>query len=258
MEILDAHIHLFDTARAQGVPWPGNRALPSSSGRLREVSASSGVSSAIHVEASDWEHDNDWVLGVTAQDPFIAAIVGNLDPAGPDFAHKLDRYQRFPKFRGIRYGNLWGRDLGQALNQSSFVEGLRELARRQLSLDSADPTVELLEQLLRLTDLVPGLHLILDHLPRMASPRESVLRQLAQRNVFLKISYIPKNEETEARDRIAVIRDIFPENVLMYASDWPNSAGHWRTYAENFALLSPPANPAQFYSLTARRAYRLS
>ncbi len=258
MEILDAHIHLFDSARAQGVPWPGAAALPATTERLRQVSASSGVSAAIHVEASDWEHDNDWVLQVSAADPFIAGVVGNLDPAHPAFARQLDRYQRFPKFRGLRYGNLWGRDLGQALSQPAFVAGLRELSRRQLSLDAANPTPELLEQLLRVTDLVPDLNLIVDHLPRLANPSEAVLREFARRNVFLKISYIPAQEEDAAQERIALLRDIFPENVLMYASDWPNSAGHWRSYAENFALLAPPANPAQFYSLTARRAYRLS
>jgi predicted TIM-barrel fold metal-dependent hydrolase len=255
--ILDSHVHLFNPARPQGVPWPGRLALPSNSERLERIARPLGITGAIHVEASPWAEDNEWVLEATRNDPFIVGVVGNLEPADTGFARKLDHLMTYPKFRGLRYGNLWGRDLGQSLRNLPFQEGLREMARRQLSLDSANPTPQLLKDLLRLSDLVPGLTVILDHLPSMPDPELSTLRDLASRNLYVKVSYIPAGEESAAVERIALMREVFRPRQLLYGSDWPNSAGHWRTYADNFHLLTPPDNLEDFYNLNARRAYRL-
>lgn len=257
MEILDAHIHLVDPARAQGVAWPGKLALPSTTARLARIAGELGVSGAIHVEASPWAADNEWVLRCTEHDALVVGVVGNLEPADPDFAEQLDRLQRYPKFRGIRYGNLWGRDLGAALARPAFQEGLRELARRGLALDAANPRPELLLALLRASDAAPELTLVLDHLPSMPQPDPQVLRELAARKLFAKVSYIPQGEEAAARERIALMWEVFAPGQLLYGSDWPNSAGHWRTYVENFQLLTPPKEAAAFYALNARRAYGL-
>src|SRR5438552_18312865 len=82
--IVDTHIHLFDTRRPQGVPWPpkDDRVLyrPALPPRYRKVIAGLGVVGAIEVECSPWFEDNQWVLGVAAQDSIIVGTVGNLDP----------------------------------------------------------------------------------------------------------------------------------------------------------------------------------
>jgi hypothetical protein len=56
--IIDTHIHLFDPARPQGVPWPPKNnpvaykpALPA---RFREVTKDLGIVGAIAVECSPW------------------------------------------------------------------------------------------------------------------------------------------------------------------------------------------------------------
>src|SRR5439155_16924855 len=59
---IDTHIHLFDTRRAQGVPWPpkDDRVLyrPALPPRYRKVIAGLGVVGAIEVECSPWFEDN--------------------------------------------------------------------------------------------------------------------------------------------------------------------------------------------------------
>src|SRR5581483_10492440 len=71
--IIDTHIHLFDTRRPQGVPWPDKSdailyhpALPD---RYRSVTQGLGIVGAIEVECSPWLEDNQWVLDVAANDP---------------------------------------------------------------------------------------------------------------------------------------------------------------------------------------------
>jgi predicted TIM-barrel fold metal-dependent hydrolase len=92
-------------------------------------------------------------------------VVGNLEPDKPDFGEMLARYHKNQLFRGIRYGNLWGRDITKQADNPAFIDGLRLLAQADLVLDTANPRVNLLQAIVRITDKVPDLRVVLDHLP---------------------------------------------------------------------------------------------
>jgi predicted TIM-barrel fold metal-dependent hydrolase len=103
---IDTHVHLYDTQRSQGVPFPkpDDRLIyrPMLPADLREVAETAGVRGAVLVEASPWIEDNDWVLDLVANEPFICTVVGNLDPEAAEFPTLLERFARIPRFRGIR------------------------------------------------------------------------------------------------------------------------------------------------------------
>ena len=56
-------------------------------------------------------------------DTIVVGVVGNLEPGKPDFAEMLGRYHKNPLFRGIRYGNLWGRDLTKEVGNAGVHRG---------------------------------------------------------------------------------------------------------------------------------------
>ena len=103
---IDTHIHLYDTQRPQGVPFPKpeDRRIyrPMLPADLRQVAEPAGVRGAVVIEASPWIEDNDWVLDLVANEPFICAVVGNLDPEAVEFPTLLERFARNPRFRGVR------------------------------------------------------------------------------------------------------------------------------------------------------------
>src|SRR5262245_55548325 len=171
--IIDAHIHLFDPTRPQGAPYsgppppPGSAPIAAYPDRYRALAVPLGVVGAIKVEASPWIEDNLWVLEVAQRDPIIVGVVGNLEPDKPEFPESLARYRKNPLFLGIRYGNLWGRDITRQSTNPSFMRGLRLLAEAGLVLDTANPRVPLLEAMLRIGDAVPALRIVLDHLPAL-------------------------------------------------------------------------------------------
>src|SRR5262249_3042515 len=138
--IIDTHIHLFDTNRPGGVPWPprDNKALylPALPPRYRKLAEPLGGRGAIEVEASPLLEDNQWVLDVAKGDKMIVGTVGDLEPGKPDFRRDLERFHKNPLFLGIRYGNLWGRDLARELDRPDFVAGLKELASAGMVLDT--------------------------------------------------------------------------------------------------------------------------
>ena len=107
--------------------------------RYRLVTKGLGIVGAIEVEASPWLEDNQWVLDVAAKESIIVGTVGDLEPGKPDFRKNLDRFHRNPLFRGIRYGNLWNRNLGEQLSRPEFISDLKALADAGLALDTRKP-----------------------------------------------------------------------------------------------------------------------
>ena len=254
--IIDTHIHLFDPARPLGVPWPekGDAVLykPALPGRYRRVTKGLGIVGAIEVEASPWLEDNQWVLDVAAKNTIIVGTVGDLEPGKPDFRKNLDRFHRNPLFRGIRYGNLWNRNLGEQLSRPEFISDLKALADANLELDSANPDPALIEALVRLTDRVPNLRVVVDHLPQLDPPTEepardaykSSLRELGKRpQVYVKVSEVLRRVEGRVptdlsfyKARLDELWEIFGRDRLLYGSDWPNS-DKWGTYPQVLGIV---------------------
>ncbi len=245
--IIDTHIHLFDPTRPQGVPWPpkDNPVLykPALPARFASIAQPLGVVGAIEIEASPWLEDNQWVLDIAAKDPIIVGTVGDLEPGKPEFRQHFDRFRKNPLFRGIRYGNLWGRNLGAHLAEPSFIADLKSLAAAGLVLDTANPDPALIAAIVDLTDRVPNLRVVIDHLPGLQLPTERAsrqnyeanLRQLAARpQIYVKISQV-----LQAANRQPVLDqlwDLFGEDRLLYGSDWPNS-DPWGSYAQVLNLV---------------------
>ena len=245
--IIDTHIHLFDQTRPQGAPYSGGRApgapppsLPALPARYRTIVARPlGIVGAIEVEASPWIEDNLWVLEVSQPDTIMVGTIGNLEPDKPEFAEYLERYHKNPLFRGIRYGNLWDRDFTKASENSAFISGLKLLAQADLVMDTANPRITLLEAIVRITDQVPNLRVVLDHLPSL-EPTEAerpayqrLVGEIGKRpQIYVKISEVVHRVNGQVsmdvnsyKDRLDYLIGVFGEDRILFGTDWPNSDG---------------------------------
>ncbi len=250
--VIDTHIHLFDPSRPGGVPWPEKTdtaiyqtTLPD---RYASIAGPLGVVGAIVVEASPLASDNDWVLQVAAKYPIIVGLVGDLIPGTAGYGKELDRLHANPLFLGIRYGNLWDRDLGTDMQKPDFLPGLKMLAERGLVLDSANPDLKLLRAIAEVANRIPELRIVIDHLPSMrvpADPKEywSLLHQLAQnQNIFVKLSEVEAARSEQAagpafyQETLDGLWNVFGEDHVLYASDWPNS-DHHATYLKTITIV---------------------
>jgi predicted TIM-barrel fold metal-dependent hydrolase len=279
--ILDAHIHLFDPTRPGGVPWPpqDDTALyrPSTPERYTALTAEFGVVGAIAIEASPLASDNDWLLQVAEKHPVIVGVVGDLVPTSPSFRQELDRLHRNTLFLGFRYGNLWDRDLAVDWRKPGFIEGVKELATAGLVFESANPDASLIRAILDVAEHVPGLTIVIDHLPHAPVPTEAAarneywanLRQLARNpRVFVKLSEIPAvvngaliTDAEYYRGVLDAIWDVFGEDRILFGSDWPNS-DHVAPFAQTLGLVrgylarkSPEARERYFWK-NSIAAYR--
>lgn len=254
--ILDTHIHLFDPTRPEGIPWPPkeNKTLykPALPERYRKVTQGLGITGAIEVECSPLPQDNDWVLGVMSKDPIMVGTIGNLEPGTAMFRKQLDRLHQNPMFLGLRYGNLWGRDFDAAVRRQEFLADMKYFASAGLVMDTANPTPQGLRNVLTLTDAVPELKVVIDHLPQMNPPADSALKGTyeqamkefpARRKIYVKISEVLRRVDDRVpaelafyRERLDHIWSTFGEDRVLYGSDWPNS-DTWAEYPQVLGIV---------------------
>lgn len=110
--VVDGHMHVYDTERPEGVPWPTEQEAkifrPHLPAEYRELAEQSGIESAVLVITGEWEADNAWNLDqIRGQAGLFPAFIGNLrlDVEPDEFRAKLDPLLREPQFKGIRVVN---------------------------------------------------------------------------------------------------------------------------------------------------------
>jgi L-fuconolactonase len=168
--IIDAHIHLFDGTRTVGAGYMGSaeyRAISKTSlPSMYEPKAKPvGVVGAIVVESSGLIDDNLWYLEVCAANPIMVGVSGSLDPGQSYFGQYLSHFHKDPLYRAIRASRFYTSDGGKVTLKADNVANLKLLAQADLALDTANPSMDLMQANVLLADAIPSLRIIMDHLP---------------------------------------------------------------------------------------------
>ena len=105
--VIDTHIHLYDTNRSEGVPWPPStdKVLyrPVLSQHFDTICKTNDIAATVIVEASDRVEDNQWVLDLVKHNPQrYLGLVGNLPIGTDEFAGHLERFAADKRFVGLR------------------------------------------------------------------------------------------------------------------------------------------------------------
>jgi predicted TIM-barrel fold metal-dependent hydrolase len=251
--IVDTHVHFYDPTRPQGVPWPGKddkllyrRFLPE---HFRALTRNCKVTGTIVVEASPWLEDNQWVLDLAKDDPFVLGLVGHLTPGTDDFRKQLERFVKNPLFRGIRIGQD---QLQKGLDQERFIEDLKLLVTHDRELDvNGGPALP--AAVASLAKKLPKLRLVINHAANTRIDGKEVPRdwlagmQAAAKegNVYCKVSALVEHTGRKNGDApkdvefykpvLDALWNTFGEERLMYGSNWPVSE-RYATYGTVFAI----------------------
>jgi len=229
--IIDTHTHFYDPTRPQGVPWPPkNDAVlyqPTLPERYRKLTQALGVTGTVVVEASPWLEDNQWVLDLARDNPIIIGLVGNLRPGTPEFKDHLARFSKNRLFLGIRVNSGM---LAKGVAQQEFIEDLKRLAGAGLELDVVGGP-SMFSDLVRLTDRLPNLRVVIDHLPFDPPQDGNALRELGGRpSVYAKVSGVLRRIDGRVPTELSYYRqaldelwDVFGADRLVYGSNWPVS-----------------------------------
>lgn len=235
--IIDTHTHFYDPFRPEGVPWPPKEnkllyrtVLPE---HLKPLAEPEGVTGTVVVEASRWLEDNQWILDLAQNDPFIVGFVSGVVPNQPTFASELARFAASPLFRGIRVGGAFLADV----EQGTFLDDMALLAARDLSLDVLMNDPAHFVGLSALAERVPELRIVINHIGNMPIDGAPLAPEWNERyqaaashpNIFMKVSGLLENsihrpapvEVDFYRPLLDCLWECFGYERLIYGSNWP-------------------------------------
>ena len=277
VDVIDCHTHFYDPTRPEGIPWPRKGSplfrtvLPK---HLRAVPQALKVTGTVIVEASSRLEDNQWLLDIARDDPFVVGIVGHLDPSDPKFPEHVKRFARNKLFRGIRVGE--GQVAGRL--KSDSLDPFKVLQDHDLELDvNGGPVAPLVVS--RLAARMPGLRLLQNHIGNVAitgdpPPKDWVsnIRAAARyKNVFCKVSAMVEGAARGGgkaprdvafyKPYLDVVWSAFGNDRVIYGSDWPVSeraADYKQQQQIVLDYVSDLGEKAvsQFFSLNSKRAYK--
>ena len=296
MTIIDTHVHIYDPHRPEGAPWPPEDSsiyrtvLPAD---CRAVAEPEGVSGVVVVEASERISDNDWILGLAAEEPFLKALVGRLEPGVDSFAPDVARLAQNPRFRGIRF---WGDHLpGGRGSGGAFVdiEGggllaeMEVLAGHGLHLDIVFPVnypneapaaaADRLAGFCALAERLPELPIVIEHIANVpidgSDPPpawvDAIQRAASFPQVAIKVSAVierstvqlPPTDLDHYRPVLDTLWSAFGDDRVVYGSNWPvcERAG---SYADAISVVRRyvsergEAAAAKYFAGNAARIYR--
>jgi L-fuconolactonase len=238
--LVDTHIHLYDTQRPQGVPWPPkNDAIlykPTLPEHFRQHIEKNKIIATVVVEASDRFEDNKWVLDITEDESdHYTGLVGNLAVGTPGFATQLTEMSQSKRFVGIRIRpNVAVKSFSQ-----KFWLDLKLLAESNLTLDILVGKITL-TQVAEIAKRNPKLKIVVNHLAglklRKAGAfsrqwKEELASIASHKNVHMKISALFQASETATAPRqlsyykpcLDFLVSKFGEDRIIYGSNWPAS-----------------------------------
>ena len=253
LQIIDTHIHLYDTNRSQGVDWPPvkDKVLyrPVLTEHFDAVADREGIASTVIVEASSRVEDNQWMLDLVKDNPDrYLALVGNLPIGTDEFAGLIDRFSKDSRFVGLRMRDRPG---GDAVFTDAVWRDLAILEEKGLTLDvlinnfSIDEVTEVAKRL-------PDLKIMINHLgglnisndPIDEKWKEAMEKAALHENVYCKVSGIfqragvnptPKNRSFYS-PVFKVVFDAFGEDRIVYGSNWPVT-DRGGSYAEQLGII---------------------
>ena len=274
---VDAHLHLWDLDRGD-YAWltpdlgPLHRTFTAPEARAQLDGC--GIPAAVLVQAEDSERDTELMLEVAGREGWVVGVVGWVrldDPAVA--AAQLERWQRFPAFRGVRH--LLHDDPRDGLLAAPAVRTtLRLLAERDLAFDVPDAWPRHLADTAELARDLPGLRIVVDHLgkPPYGTPawhdwRAALAAVAAQPGTVAKVSGLQPGTGPFTADVVRpaweTALELFGPDRMMWGSDWPmtvRSGGYaaaWEVVGGLIGELAPDEQDAVL-AATAERTYRLA
>jgi L-fuconolactonase len=281
--MIDTHIHLYDTTREGGVPWPPkNDAVlykPHLPAEFKRASKLTGLTGVIIVEASDRPEDNHWVLDLVKGDDYFVGLVGNIDPYADDFAEQLADLRKDRRIVGIRARN--GSEK-KAIDYADlkFLSSMRELAKNGLSIDilANGGGVEAVKQIDKLARIIPELRIVVNHVlgynfdGKAPDPEwvAAVVKLAENKNVWCKVSGLYQRSIPQPAphnlDHYRSVLDVLWKNLgserLIFGSNWPctKASGDYTSFVklvnEYFSSKGQEACERYFWK-NAAEAYRL-
>lgn len=274
---VDAHVHMWRLARGDNATLSANEPVlfrDYEPEHLKPLLDAAGIDAIIVVQAATTLAETLFTLGLAERHPWIAAVVGWVDPRSPALVEEIAALAANPRFRGVRPIRDDNASISWMLD-ARHEPCWRQLARLGLVVEFLVQNPDEVPLVTHFAARHPDLAIVLDHCakPDIAGgrlePWAGDMRALGRyRNVSCKFSALPNSAPPGAdasvlRPYSTAVLEAFGPERLLWASDWPPllRASDYLTWREtSLALLAGlgEGERAAVLGDNAVRIYRLS
>lgn len=279
--IVDTHIHVWNFEKAEYEWLKGDTSILNRSYHIEEIEEErkeAAITDGVLVQAANNFEDTDWMLEVAKKNDWIKGVVGWLPLMLPSETAKAlgEKYYQQEYFKGIRH-LIHDEPDPKWLLQNEVIEGLQILADYNLPFDIVGVLPEHIETVLEVTDKVPSLKMVFDHLnqPPISSGEkfgrwgELMIEAAKHPNFHVKISGLgttAKKEQWSQDDISPYVEFVFGHfgvERCFCGGDWPvsllaGSYSHtWNVYRTVIDRLLNEEQRQKVYYDNAVAFYRL-
>ncbi|WP_320774342.1 amidohydrolase family protein [Streptomyces sp. CRN 30] len=281
MTVIDAHLHVWDPARA-AYDWLGPDSAPIDRAMrftdVRPQLRAAGVTAAVLVQAADNDADTAYMRENAAAHPEIVGVVAWVPLDDPARARtRLAQLRGDPHVVGVR-ALIHDNPDQEWILRPDVARGLDLLAEERLAFDYVTSSPAALAHVPELAERHPGLRLVVDHLGKppvgggsedRAGWRKLIAAAARHPQVHAKVSGLYSAAGPLASWTTGQIRpfvedalELFGPGRLMYGGDWPVSvlAGGYARGREAYEELLAPLSAADRAAVlggTAADFYRI-
>ncbi len=263
--IVDAHQHLWNLDRV-AYPWLtpefGVLCRTYEAPELEPQLAPAGVTHTVLVQSANSYADTEYMFEQAGRYPWIVGVVGWAPLLLPDVAARaIERYRRNPLFVGVRH-LIHNEPDPKWLLQERVIESLRLLADNGLTFDVVATLPEHMECIPVLSEKIPALRMVIDHLGQPPIQTRSLGRwgvdlkvAASNPNVYAKISGLGTASGNwegwtaeDLRPYVEYALEVFGVERCMCGGDWPVSVlagGYVKAWTAYRSLLTGLPTEAQ-------------
>ncbi len=280
--IIDTHIHIWDFDRAD-YPWlKGDTSVLNRTYTIDEIEQErkkAGVTDGVMVQASCNLDDTALMLEVAGENDWIHGVVCWLPLMDTNETARLLEDEFLPNryFVGVRH-LIHDEADSQWLLQPQVIESLKLLAKYDKPYDIIGVKPEHIETVLKVTELVPELKMVFDHLnaPPISTKEKfgrwgELMKEAAQnKNFHAKISGLGTASGSfenriadDIKPYVEFALEQFGADRCFCGGDWPVSllsnsySGTWQTTKDILSSLLNEQEQEQVYFTTANKFYSL-
>lgn len=279
--IIDTHLHVWNFEKAYYLWLEGDTSILNRTYNIEEIEEAqqkAGVTDTVLVQSANNFEDTDWMLDVAENKPSVVGVVGWLPLLHPAETKKAldDKYAKNRYFKGIRH-LIHDEADPKWLLQEPVLESLQILASHNLPFDVVGVLPEHIETVLAVSEKVPSLRMVFDHLNHPPIARNErfgrwgdLMKEAASKpNFYAKISglgTVTKKQDWTAEDikpYVAFVLEQFGADRCFCGGDWPVSllAGSytatWEKYKEVLTSLLNNEQQEKVYAGNAVTFYKL-
>jgi L-fuconolactonase len=275
--IIDAHVHLWRLARGDNValtPAISAIYLDREPHHLRPLLDDAGVDRVVVVQAAETLAETVFTLGLMRKFPWIAGVVGWIDPSSPSVEEEAAALAATGAIKGVRTVRDDNRSMAWMLD-ARLNHGWKALEDNDLSLDVLVQNWREIPLVQWLAQDLPKLRIVLNHCgkPDIAGGKfdewSKFIDELAATpNVVCKLSGLmncamPSGNIGEVARYARFALTAFGSKRVMWASDWPpldlaSDYLGWRRFSEEALMSLDSSERDDVWFRTATRIYRLS